>query len=67
MLIETQEPGFRVVEGLLVVHGDVILSSIVGAHSDPLQGQRSGLLDHPDLQDPVLVQGVDTERVLVTN
>jgi len=64
---EAEEAGLGIVEGVLVVHADVVLAAFVGAHGDALLWKAHVLLDVPDLKDPVLVQGVDTPRGLITH
>ena len=46
---EAEEAGFGIVEGVLVVHADVVLAAFVGAHGDALLWKAHVLLDVPDL------------------
>tara|TARA_B110000285_G_C14854999_1_gene481796 strand:- start:50 stop:349 length:300 start_codon:yes stop_codon:yes gene_type:complete len=46
---------------------DEVLASLVGAYSQTLLGEGSILLDAPDLEDPVRIQGVDAAACLVTH
>ena len=67
MVGEAEEAGLGIVEGVLIVHADVVLTALVGAHRDALLWKTHILLDVPDLKDPILVQCVDTPRGLITN
>lgn len=66
MVGEAEEAGLGIVEGVLIVHADVVLTALVGAHRDALLWKTHILLDVPDLKDPILVQCVDTPRGLIT-
>lgn len=65
--MQRQEPWLGVVEGLLVVEVNEVLATVVGTHGEALLREGSSLLDAPDFQDPVGIEGVDAAACLVAD
>ena len=55
MVGEAEKAGFGIIEGVLIVHADVVLPTLVGTHRYALLWKTHILLDVPDLKDPVLI------------
>jgi len=64
---ETEETRLSVVEGVLIVHPDIVLPTLIRADRDALLREAHVLLDVPDLEDPILVKGIDSPWGLIAN
>ena len=67
MIGETEEAWLGIIEGVLIVHADIVLATLVRANRDALLGQAHILLNVPDLKDPILVECVNAARGLIAN
>ena len=66
-LLQREEFGLGPVHGIFVVQADEVFAAIIGADRDALLREARTLLDVPDFEDPVGVEGVYAAAALVTH